>query len=164
MGVVLMLKKDCWSWNVLKRREIFRFFTGICKRIGVYIHVYPKCRFIFSFYSASGFYIVGPVRLERFGKASVDFIGSSLTRKNKIFSFFRTREEFTDRRNSSLREKTLRYVSVRHHRSVIEKATRPTEATGAPIPVTEDELVTEYTYLLGFCLSDGWRISYFSFP
>ncbi len=87
MGVVLMLKKDCWSWNVLKRREIFRFFTGICKRIGVYIHVYPKCRFIFSFYSASGFYIVRPVRLEQSGKASVDFIGSSLARKNKIFCF-----------------------------------------------------------------------------
>ena len=44
-------------------------------------------RFIFSFYSASVFYIVRPVRLEQSGKASVDFIGSSLARKNKIFCF-----------------------------------------------------------------------------
>ena len=44
-------------------------------------------RFIFSFYSASVFYIVRPVRLEQSGKASVDFIGSSLARKNKRFCF-----------------------------------------------------------------------------
>ncbi|RGU76136.1 hypothetical protein DWW47_09040 [Odoribacter splanchnicus] len=41
----------------------------IHKIYGIYIHVYPKCRFIFSFYSDSGFYTVGPVRLERSGKA-----------------------------------------------------------------------------------------------
>ena len=32
-------------------------------------------------------FIVRPVRLEQSGKASVDFIGSSLARKNKIFCF-----------------------------------------------------------------------------
>ena len=31
------------------------------------------------------------------------------------------RLSFTDRRNSSLREKTLRYVSVKHHRSGVRK-------------------------------------------
>ena len=49
----------------------------------------------------------------------------------------------TDRRNSSLRKKTLRYVSVRHHRSVKEKDRLPTEVIGSPIPITADELVTE---------------------
>ena len=44
-------------------------------------------RYIFSFYSDSGFYTVRPVRLERSGKAFVDFIGSSPARKNKIFCF-----------------------------------------------------------------------------
>ena len=44
-------------------------------------------RFIFSFYSASVFYIVRPVRLDRSVKAFVDFIGSSPARKNKIFCF-----------------------------------------------------------------------------
>ena len=34
-----------------------------------------------------GFYTVRPVRLERSGKAFVDFIGSSPARKNKIFCF-----------------------------------------------------------------------------
>ena len=42
---------------------------------------------IFSFYSDFGFYTVRPVRLERSGKAFVDFIGSSPARKNKIFCF-----------------------------------------------------------------------------
>ena len=44
-------------------------------------------RFIFSFYSASVFYIVRPVRLDRSVKAFVDFIGSSPAQKNKIFCF-----------------------------------------------------------------------------
>ena len=34
-----------------------------------YIAYYKIGRFIFSFYSDSGFYTVGPVRLERSGKA-----------------------------------------------------------------------------------------------
>ena len=42
---------------------------------------------IFSFYSDFGFYTVRPVRLERSGKAFVDFIGSSSARKNKRFCF-----------------------------------------------------------------------------
>jgi len=53
------------------------------------------------------------------------------------------REELTGRRSSSLRKKTLRYVSVRHHRSVKEKDRLPTEVIGSPIPITADELVTE---------------------
>ena len=44
-------------------------------------------RFIFSFYSASVFYIVRPVRLDRSVKAFVDFIGSSPAQKNKRFCF-----------------------------------------------------------------------------
>ena len=44
-------------------------------------------RYIFSFYFDSGLYTVRPVRLERSGKAFVDFIGSSLARKNKRFCF-----------------------------------------------------------------------------
>ena len=46
----------------------------------------PRFNF-FSFYSDFGFYTVRPVRLERSGKAFVDFIGSSPARKNKIFCF-----------------------------------------------------------------------------
>ena len=54
----------------------------------IYIHLYTyKRRYIFSFYSDSGFCAVRPVRLDRSVKAFVDFIGSSPARKNKIFCF-----------------------------------------------------------------------------
>ena len=43
--------------------------------------------------------------------------------------------------------------SEEFRRSVIEKARRPTEATGSPIPITEDELVTKYIYHYFCC----WR-------
>ena len=38
--------------------------------------------------------------------------------------------------------------SEEFRRSVKEKGRRPTEATGSPIPITEDELVTKYTYCI----------------
>ena len=38
--------------------------------------------------------------------------------------------------------------SEEFRRSVKEKGRRPTEATGSPIPITEDELVTKYTYYI----------------
>ena len=53
----------------------------------IYIFTRYKRRFIFSFYSDSGFCAVRPVRLDRSVKAFVDFIGSSPAQKNKIFCF-----------------------------------------------------------------------------
>ena len=66
------------------------------------------------FYSDSGFYTVGPVRLERSGKAFVDFIGSSPARKNKRFCFSLAYSK------NSLTGGTPRKL-VRHHRSDVRK-------------------------------------------
>ena len=82
---------ETFFYTSYNRRESIKY--GDCITQEKDITFYPDDRrkyletyFIF-FYSASGFYIVRPVRLERSGKASVDFIGSSLARKNKRFCF-----------------------------------------------------------------------------
>ena len=82
---------ETFFYTSYNRRESIKY--GDCITQEKDITFYPDDRrkyletyFIF-FYSASGFYIVRPVRLEQSGKASVDFIGSSLARKNKIFCF-----------------------------------------------------------------------------
>ena len=99
--ILIYITHEYFFWNFILRETFF--YTSYNRRESIKygdcitqekdITFYPDDRrkyletyFIF-FYSASGFYIVRPVRLEQSGKASVDFIGSSLARKNKIFCF-----------------------------------------------------------------------------
>ena len=99
--ILIYITHEYFFWNFILRETFF--YTSYNRRESIKygdcitqekdITFYPDDRrkyletyFIF-FYSASGFYIVRPVRLEQSGKASVDFIGSSLARKNKRFCF-----------------------------------------------------------------------------
>ena len=53
-----------------RRRKHFGWETFTRIKNDIYIHVYTyKHRYIFSFYSDSGFYTVRPVRLDRSVKA-----------------------------------------------------------------------------------------------
>ena len=89
-------------------------------------------RFIFSFYSDSGFCGRRPGRLDRSVKAFVDFIGSSPARKNKRFCFSLAYSK------NSLTVGTPRKL-VRHYRSGVQKKQDDTcqSSNGSPTRTPE---------------------------